>query len=379
MRFLLTGGGTGGHVFPAIATAEALKRAGHTVLFVGTRGGMEARAVPAAGYDILFLPSRPVSRKLSPGMLVSLAVTGAGVVAAYRLLAKERPAAVASTGGYAGAALAAAAAVRRTPMLLFEPNAIPGRTNRILARWATRIAVAYASCAPCFGKEAEGRVVVTGTPVRPGIGGEDRAASRAAFGLDPDRFTLLVVGGSAGARSLNQAVLAAAPALLEAGAQILHQTGRAGFEDVRSARERSRRSVLPKNEGAEPAPYVLVPFVEKMGQAYAAADVILCRAGASTLAEVTTAGLPAILVPYPYAVGDHQTYNAKALVDAGAGVLIPDSELTPERLSEAVLHWLRDPEARAKAAAASRSLARPDAAERMVRLLEEMGGLNTEA
>lgn len=346
---------------PAIAVAEALKQAGHEVLFVGTRGGIEARAVPAAGYPIVHLPSRPVSRKLSPGALLSLAVTGAGVVAAERLLARERPDAVASTGGYAGAALGFAAAVRRVPMLVFEPNAIPGRTIQLLSRWARRIAVAYAECGPYFGPKAQERVVLTGTPVRPDIGWGSPAAARKSFGLDSERPTLLVVGGSAGARSINNALIAAAPALVDAGAQILHQTGRANFEEVKAA-----------TAGLAGRGYVPVGYLENMGSAYAAADVILCRSGASTIAEVTTCGLPAVMVPYPYAVGDHQTYNARVLADAGAGRLIPDKELTPEALSEAVLPYLSDREQRERASVASRSLARPDAAASIVRLLEEM-------
>ncbi|HOJ20202.1 MAG TPA: undecaprenyldiphospho-muramoylpentapeptide beta-N-acetylglucosaminyltransferase [Armatimonadota bacterium] len=363
MKIFLTGGGTGGHVCPAIAIAEALKQAGHEVLFVGTRGGLEARAVPAAGYPIVHLPSRPVSRKLSPDALLSLAVTGAGVVAAARLLARERPNAIASTGGYAGAALGFAAAILRVPALLFEPNAIPGRTTLLLSRWARRIAVAYAECGPRFGAQAEARVVLTGTPVRPDIGGGDPVAAREAFGLDPNRPTLLVVGGSAGARSINNAVIAAAPALLDAGAQILHQTGRANIEGVKAA------TAHLAGRG-----YVPVDYLENMGTAYAAADLILCRSGASTIAEVTTCGLPAVMVPYPYAVGDHQTYNARALADAGAGRIIPDRELTPEGLADAVLFYLNNREACQRASAASRSLARPDAAASIVRLLEEMGG-----
>lgn len=355
-------------MFPAVAAADALRQAGHEVLFAGTRGGLEARAVPAAGYPILYLPSRPVSRKLSPDALLALGVTGLGVLAAIRLLRRERPAAVFSTGGYAGAALAAAAAAQRVPFVLFEPNAVPGRTNLVLARWAKRIAIAYAACAPHFGLAARQRVVVTGTPVRPGIGQGDRAAGRAAFGLDADRFTLLVIGGSAGARSLNRAVIGAAPELLAAGVQILHQTGRANLDEV-----------CAETTHFEGRSYVPVAFVEKMGDAYAAADVILCRSGASTLAEVTACGLPAILVPYPFAVGDHQTFNAKALADVGAGVLIPDKELTPEVLCDAVLAYARDPEKRAKASAASRSLAHTDAAERIVRLLEEVAGGTREA
>jgi UDP-N-acetylglucosamine--N-acetylmuramyl-(pentapeptide) pyrophosphoryl-undecaprenol N-acetylglucosamine transferase len=363
MKVLLTGGGTGGHINPAIATAEALRSAAPEVLFVGTRGGLEARLVPAAGYPIRYLPSRPVGRKLSPGAVLSLAVTGAGVVAAFAILARERPDAVASTGGYAGAALGVASALRGVPLLLFEPNAVPGRTNLLLARWAKRVAVAYPGCVAHFGAAVRARVVVTGTPVRPDIGREDPAASRRAFGLHPEQFTLLVVGGSAGARTLNQAVTAAAPVLLDAGVQILHQTGSAHFEAVRAA-----------TSGLQGRGYLAVAYLENMGRAYAAAHVILCRAGASTLAEVTRCGLPALLVPYPFAVGDHQTHNARELERAGAGKVIPDRDLTPEALTEAVLFWRDHPEERARAAAASRSLACPDAAARVAALLEEIAG-----
>lgn len=317
--------------------------------------------MPAAGYAFVAIPGRPVSRKLSPDAIVSAAVTGAGVVAAWRLLGRERPDAVVTTGGYAGVALGLAAAARGVPLLLFEPNAVPGRANRLMARWARHIAIAYAGCAPHFGPRAQPRIAVTGTPVRQDIGQGDRSRALSRFGLREDRFTLLVVGGSAGARSINQAVVAAAPALLEAGVQVLHQTGRANLEAVRAT-----------TGALEGKGYVPVAYLEAMGDAYAAADLVVCRCGASTLAEVTRCGLPAILVPYPYAVDDHQTHNARALADAGAGQLIADRDLTPAALTEAVLRYARHPEVRSAAAVASRSLARPDAAERIVRLLEEL-------
>jgi UDP-N-acetylglucosamine--N-acetylmuramyl-(pentapeptide) pyrophosphoryl-undecaprenol N-acetylglucosamine transferase len=250
-----------------------------------------------------------------------------------------------------------AAALQRIPTLIHEQNSIPGRTNRLLGRLVNRVAITFPEAARFFPAR---KTLLTGLPIRPEIGRVDRAEARAALGLEPDRRTLLVLGGSQGARTVNRATLEALPEWADLPLQVLHQVGRANFEEwQREAAER-------------PAWYRPVPYLDAIEDAYAAADIVLCRAGASTLAEIAAAGLPAILVPYPYAMADHQTHNARAFVAAGAAVLVPNAEATGARIAREVQDLLGEPRRLAAMSAASRALARPEAA---LRLADEVRAL----
>ncbi|MBI3910450.1 MAG: undecaprenyldiphospho-muramoylpentapeptide beta-N-acetylglucosaminyltransferase [Armatimonadetes bacterium] len=360
MKFVIAAGGTGGHVYPALSVARAL--APHAVVFVGTRQGPEAEIVPQAGFSLRTIPARKLDRRLGPGALWSLAVSAGGVVSAVRLLRAERAQAVLGTGGYAAAPVVFAAWLLRLPVAILEGDAHPGRANRLLGRLARRVFLATAAAQAHF---PAGCTVVTGLPIRLEIARGDGVGFRRLHGLDPARRLLFLFGGSRGAQRLNTALIDALPALAAAGIQIVHQTGKENYESVRG-------QIAPGEEW--PAGYVPVPYVEDMAGALAAADLVVCRAGSSTLAEVTAAGKPAILVPYPYAVGDHQTHNARALVDAGAAVLVPDRELDGARLASEVGALLADGERRTRMAAASLALGRPDAAARVAVELVQIAG-----
>jgi UDP-N-acetylglucosamine--N-acetylmuramyl-(pentapeptide) pyrophosphoryl-undecaprenol N-acetylglucosamine transferase len=317
--------------------------------FVGTAGGIEARAVPVAGWPLRLVAGRQVRGGGVFRGVAGLAALARAVVEARRILKEIRPVLVVGVGGYASVAAVLAARLGRQPVLLLEQNVIPGAANRLLGRLARRVCVGFAESAAFF---PAGRAVHTGNPVRADV----LAARDAPPPVRADgRLGLLVFGGSAGAHRLNEAAVAAlrlrgarAP-----GFDILHQTGATDVDAVRNG-----------YTGAGVAARV-VPFIDDMGAAYVAADVVVGRAGAMTCSEVAVVGRPAILVPYPFAADDHQRRNAEVLVAAGAAELILDRELDGERLAAALEGLAADPDRRARMAAAARALGRPDAAERV--------------
>jgi UDP-N-acetylglucosamine--N-acetylmuramyl-(pentapeptide) pyrophosphoryl-undecaprenol N-acetylglucosamine transferase len=364
---LLAGGGTAGHVTPALATAEALRDHDPALVveFVGTATGLEAGMVPAAGWKLHHVEAAPLLRRLSPqtARLPFVVLRSARLLT--RLIRRRSVAAACVFGGYVCGPLALAARWTGVPLLIHEQNAAPGLANRIAARWAWTVAVSVPGTQRHFPRSA--RTVVTGNPVRADLLRADLAALRpgamAALGLRCDRPTVLAFGGSLGARRLNDALLQARwpdPA----GVQLLHVAG---------ARDHAR--VAAAWASADPALAVRCEaFLDDMAPAYAAADVVVCRAGASTIAELTVLGLPSVLVPYPHAAADEQTANARALVDAGAATMITDADLDGARLVAAVAPLLADDARRAAVATAARSLGRPDAAARLAELLVAAAG-----
>ncbi len=365
---LVAGGGTGGHVMPSLATAAALASDDVRVEFVGTAAGLEARLVPEAGWTLHTVPAATLPRRKPWLLPQALLRIGRGVALARRLIRDRGARAALCFGGYTAAPLAVAAWLTRIPLVLHEQNARPGVANRVAARWARHVAVAFEAAAAGF---PAGKVVVTGNPVRAGFAGAVRAASREAalahFGLDPGRRTLLVFGGSQGAATLNRAVTGAA-ALWGAPErlQVLHATGTRTAEETRAAWSAAGLDGATTPRGLN---VVVQEFIARMDLAYAAADLAVCRAGASTLAELALSGLPAVLVPYPYAADDHQTDNARSVAGSGGAIVVPDPELTAGRLVAAVEPLLDDDTAREGMAAAMRTLGRPDAAADVARLV----------
>jgi UDP-N-acetylglucosamine--N-acetylmuramyl-(pentapeptide) pyrophosphoryl-undecaprenol N-acetylglucosamine transferase len=362
MRAAIACGGTGGHIYPALAVADALRARDPSadVLFVGA-GGLESRIIPQAGWAFRRVAARQLSRRLSWRVPWALAVTIAGTLQAAGHLRAFRPSVVLSAGGYAAAPVGAAAVLLRVPLVLQEQNLHPGVTHRLLRRFARAVSIPHQYAARFF----EGKGVVTGVPidrVRVLNGVRERGLRR--FGLDPGRMTILVLGGSQGARSINEAMVDAAPRLTDPDRiQVLHQTGTAHEAWVR---ERVGRLGRPA--------YVGVGYIEDVADAYACADLVVCRAGASTLAEVTARGLPSILVPYPHAAEGHQDVNARLHEQAGAAFLLPDRELSGERVAALIDHLRGDPAALQAMAAASRGLGRPDAAAQVAALMISAAG-----
>ncbi|HEV2439804.1 MAG TPA: undecaprenyldiphospho-muramoylpentapeptide beta-N-acetylglucosaminyltransferase [bacterium] len=371
MNLMLAGGGTGGHVYPALALAAALRRRDPDarVLFVGSASGMEASLVPAAGVPFAGLAVRP-PRSRSPLRTAMALGTGAvSLLQAAAIVARFRPDAVVATGGIAAAPPVVAAWTMRVPVVLLEGNAAPGRANAFLARFARAVAVTSDEAAA---RVPGGRTLVTGLPVRPDVCSAPRSEGLRAFGLDPGRRTILVIGGSQGAAGLNAAVDEMAQRLAgRTDLQILHQTGRGWRGQGGAVGAPGARGLASGESGIR---HVRVPYLDEIGLAYACADLVISRCGATALAEITACGLPAVLVPYRYAAGGHQTENAAPLVRAGAGVLVADEALTGDALARQVVEILDAPGRRDAMAAHSRALGRPDAAERVLALLERVRG-----
>jgi UDP-N-acetylglucosamine--N-acetylmuramyl-(pentapeptide) pyrophosphoryl-undecaprenol N-acetylglucosamine transferase len=354
VHVVLAGGGTGGHIEPMLALADALSRrtaAGPAprITCLGTSRGMETRLVPARGYDLRLIPPVPLPRKPTPDLLKVPGRVVRAVADTRALLTELGADVVVGFGGYV--ALPAYLAARRAavPVVVHEQNALPGLANRIGARLAARVAVTVP------GTPLHGAVQV-GMPLRTSISRLDRAAqraeARAAFGLDADRPTLLVFGGSQGAASLNRVAVASADALTGAGVQVLHARGPKNTDVTVPARP----------PGA--APYVVVDYLERMDLAYAAADLALCRSGAVTVAELSAVGLPAAFVPLPIGNGE-QRLNALPVVEAGGGLLVDDAELTPSWVTDRLLPLLTDPAALSALAARAAAAGTPDADERL--------------
>jgi UDP-N-acetylglucosamine--N-acetylmuramyl-(pentapeptide) pyrophosphoryl-undecaprenol N-acetylglucosamine transferase len=357
MRILIAGGGTGGHVYPALAVARSLRarRDGTDLRWVGGHRGLEGRIVGAAGipFDRLLLRSlRTVDRSVAAAVdPVRLALSFPQALA---LLARWRPDAIFTTGGYISLPVVGAAAVLRIPALLWEGNVELGRSARVAARLTRCRAVTYAETA----RTLRDPTYVTGTPIRD-LAHVDRVAARERFEIPGDARCLLIFGGSQAVRRFDQAIDAALPELARR-AIVLHVAGPSSM-----AAAEARRAALP--EGLRPR-YRPYPFLnDEMTDALAAADLVVGRAGASTLAEVTALGTPAVIVPYPHAAG-HQGGNARVLADAGAGTVIPDDAFDGPALLAAA-EVLAEPRRHVAMSAASRSLARPGAADAVAELL----------
>ncbi len=325
---------------PALAVADALRAEGARVTWVGGERA-EARLVPEAGYELRPIRVEGISRSNPLKAMRAVARAGGAVAAARRILLAERPDVVLGGGGYVAGPVGAAALALRIPIVLTEADSHLGLTNRLLAPRAARVCLAF----PIAGRTGE-RYLLTGRPVpRPAT---DRAAARARFGLEDWETCVLVFGGSLGARSINDAAVAG---LCDGPFSVLHAAGTRDYDALRARL-------------GDAGSYDLQPYIDGLGEALAACDLCVARAGGSIF-EVAAAGKPAILVPYPFAAGDHQTGNARWMADGGAAVVIPDAELTPERLRAEVLRLLGDPDRLRAMGEAARALARPDAAARI--------------
>jgi UDP-N-acetylglucosamine--N-acetylmuramyl-(pentapeptide) pyrophosphoryl-undecaprenol N-acetylglucosamine transferase len=365
LSVVVTGGGTGGHTSPGLAVATLLRERGIDVAWIGSRGGIEARSVPGRGIPYFAIATGKLRRYWAWQNLADLGLNvPAGVLGALRLLGRLRPRVVFATGGFVALPVVVAAAVLRIPVVIHEQTAVPGLANRVAMRFARRVAVAFAEAASAF---PEGRVVVTGNPLRPELRGGARTDVLARFGLAEDLPLVYVTGGAQGAQRINRAVGEALPGLLGL-AQVIHQCGEHPATGDRRWLEEAR--------GRLPGPlarrYVILPYVgAELAGIYAAAALVIARAGAGTVNECCHLGLPAIYIPLPGARGDEQTANARLVERGGGCVVLPQAELTPERLLACARALLAEPGRRKEMGERARSLAVPDAAERIVALLLE--------
>jgi len=346
MRIIFAGGGTGGHLFPGLAVAREFRRrdGGTEILFIGTEQGIEYRVLPKEGFKLETLTVKGLKGRGVRGWIDALFGVPAGLWRSLAILRRFRPDCVIGLGGYASGPVLLAAKLKRIRCAIMEQNLRPGFTNKLLARWVDRVFTAYGESEAYF---PGARVLETGNPVR---WTEVPQVKRS------EKFTLLIFGGSAGARRINYAVVDALKLLsdLKSAIAVTHQTGSLDYHAIKQAYD------------ALPFEATVMPFIDRMDEAYGGADLVLCRAGAMTLAELTVFGKAAILVPYPYAIYDHQRSNAESLQGRGAAAMILDQELTGAVLAERIRGYFTDRSRLERMAAAARALGRPDAAARIV-------------
>ena len=363
MKVVIAGGGTAGHISPAIALAHELAASGHDILFLGTAHGLESRLFPATGFRFAPIEAVPLTRRVSAGMLRAPAVALRSVGACRPHVAGADV--VVGMGGYVSVPPVLAARRLRRPVVLHEQNAVPGLANRVLSRVAQTVALSFADAASRLPPGV--RTVVTGDPVRAEILGVPagldalRAEALTALDLEGGRATVLVFGGSLGALHLNRTAAAALDLLRDrSDLQLVILTGPRHLATVGEPAAREMRLRVRA-----------LPYLDRMELAYAAADAVVARAGANSIAELTVCGLASILVPYPHATDDHQTANARELEHAGAAELLPDADLRPDDLAARILRLVDDVPRRSSMAACAAAWAKPDAAVKLTAVVEE--------
>lgn len=358
MNIVIAGGGTGGHVFPALAVAAALKRifAEAKITFVGTVRGIESKIIPKEGFDIRFIRSEGLVGKNILDTAKSVVKIPLSVMDSCSILRKLKPELVLGVGGYSSGSVICCAKLMGIPTIIHEQNTLPGLTNRILGKFVDTVAVTYHESTKYF---PQAKTYLTGNPVREGILKGDRERGCKTFGLDQDKFTIFVFGGSRGASHINNAMGEALDHLepYRDRIQFLHQTGERDFDPMKE---------IYHSRGFKGT---VLPFAYEMADAYAVADLIISRAGATTLAELTACGKAAILVPYPFAAGNHQEINAKKLWDIGAAQMILDRDLNGRALSDMIRYLIEDPEAIAEMERISKSLGSREATGRVIELI----------
>ena len=357
-HILVAGGGTGGHLFPALAIADEIRKLQPEAefLFLGTKGKIEARVVPQRGYAFRTIWISGFHRRLTIDNLLFPLKVVVSLVQSFFVIRQFHPNIVVGTGGYVCGPVLFVASILKIPTVIHESNSYPGVTTRLLATRVTRIFIA-ADDAKQWLKRTD-HVTLIGTPTREILGTVSRSESRKFFQINPNKKTLLVFGGSLGAASVNDAMLETIDDLLSGGIQVIWQTGRSDFERIHAAIGNKAIGWL----GA---------FIDKMEYAFGAADLVVCRAGATTLAELTRVGKPAIVIPYPHAAGDHQTHNARSLADAGAAVIITDKDAR-QKLKSVALDLLSSPSRLENMSKASARLGKPEAGRAIAATVLEM-------
>ncbi len=351
IRIVIAGGGTGGHLYPGLAIAEAIKSLAENakITFIGTHSGLEARVVPEEGYDIVYISMRGLLRRFSWQNLLFPFRLGVSILQCMRFFRQFQPHLVLGTGGYVSGPALMAARYLHIPRAIQEQNRFPGLVNRRLGHHVNAVFLAFEGSRRYFQRQPH--LYVFGNPVRLRLLEVDRPGAYQALGLKPSRKTVLIFGGSQGAKHLNEVVARALDTLLALqDSQFIWIVGPLWYEKWKDLAQKA------------PDRLKIFSYVKQMSQVYVVTDLAVCRAGATTIAELALCGIPAIYVPLPFATANHQLINAKAVVQAGAGELIEEKHLTPERLGQTVRQLVESPDRLKRMAEAARSLAKPDAA-----------------
>ncbi|MBR6796280.1 MAG: undecaprenyldiphospho-muramoylpentapeptide beta-N-acetylglucosaminyltransferase [Clostridia bacterium] len=367
MKVLFSCGGTGGHINPAIAIANTVKLGNKDaeILFVGTKNGMEQKLVTKAGYEIEFVKARGFKRKLSLSNIDAAIKAVTSVFAAKKIIKRFKPDVVIGTGGYASWAAVKAAAKLGVPTLIHEQNAFPGVTTKQLAKYADRICLSFDGTEKYFTPEQREKAVITGNPLKPEIENADRKKARQALGIGENEIYIVSFGGSLGAEKVNEFCFELIDSYIRNTAiRYYHATGSGGFE---------KYSAIAKEKGFDKLSNVKIEeYIYDMDKHLAAADLLICRAGAITLAELCVMGRPSILIPSPNVTDDHQYKNAKALADKEAAVVFRESELDGKKLTEEVKRLVNDGERLKRIGANAKAFGRPNAAKRICEMALEL-------
>ncbi|MFA6470666.1 MAG: undecaprenyldiphospho-muramoylpentapeptide beta-N-acetylglucosaminyltransferase [Candidatus Latescibacterota bacterium] len=361
MKIVFAAGGTGGHVYPALAVAEELmkNRPDSEILFIGSNRGIGKKIVMDSGFRVKVIPVCGLPRKISPEIIPFIWKLGVSIIRSLYILVEFRPNVIMATGGYVSGPPVIAGRIVHIPVAIQEQNSFPGIANRKLARFSDMVFLGFEDAKRFFTGKI--KTVYTGNPVRENIGAGNRESAANSFGLDPSGKTLLVFGGSQGSQAINHAFSQIVESLAKTGIQVLWQTGE------------KELPLWEKYDGFGGKIHVL-PYITRMADAYAASDLVLARSGAMSVAEITSCGLPAIFIPLPSAAENHQEYNARSITDAGGAVMILERELIPERLKEEILGVLESDGRRNSMAEVSRRMGKPDAARVIAHKLIECYG-----
>lgn len=362
MKILVTGGGTGGHIYPALAFIDYVKKTQPDAefMYVGTERGLESKIVPSYGIPFSTIKIQGFRRSLSPQNIKTVYLFLSSIGKAKKLIRSFQPDIVIGTGGYVSGSVMFAAKQLGIPTIVHEQNSVPGVTNKFLSKFASKIAVCFPDVSSYFPKE---KVVLTGNPRAQEVAGVEKSEILAEYGLKPGEPTVVIFGGSQGALKINQAFLEALPFFEDKPYQVLYASGERYFEELQEKLNLSKRTL--KNVSIQ-------PYIDKMADVMGNVQLIVGRAGATSIAEITALGLPSILIPSPYVTNDHQTKNAQSLVKAGAAKLISDGELTGSALVTAIEEILLNDEVRKKMAESSRNEGIPNASERLYQVVEEL-------
>lgn len=363
MRIIMSGGGTGGHIYPAITILRAIQKQVQPceVLFIGTQHGLESDIIPKEGFDFRTIDVRGFERRLSFKNIQTIIKTLGSIRKSREIIRNFKPDLVIGTGGYVCGPVLLAASLMGIPTMIQEQNVIPGITNKILSRFVDKIAVGYAETVKYFTNKE--KVCISGNPIRPEVVSATREEGIISLGLDPAKLTILISGGSRGARSINEAMIPVYEQFAgRKDIQLLHVTGQSEYNGiVGKLKECSIDTIEAGN-------IIITPYLYNMPQALAVADLAIFRAGAVGLAELTARGIPSILIPYPYAAENHQEFNARVMEQQGAAVVIRDAELTGYKLTEVMKGLVNNPEKLAKMATASKKIGCPEAAETIAKI-----------
>lgn len=367
MKVIVSGGGTGGHIYPGVAIAKKIQEKDKTaeILFIGSENGLEGKLVPKEGFNIEFIEVEGLNKKISSKTFSSIKKVFRGYSQAKKIIREFEPDIVIGTGGYVCGPVVLSASRRKIPTIIHEQNAIPGMTNKILSKFCRKIAITFEEAKEFFPSE---KVIYTGNPIRNQILKADKKEAREKLGFSQDKKLVLIVGGSRGAKNINNTVIDIMPDFVKNDIQVLFITGEVGYNDI--VGEISKRN-YKLNDNIK-----ILPYLYEMENALAACDIIISRAGATILSEITALSIPAILIPSPYVANNHQDFNANALESKGAAIKLKESDLNGELLSKSVLSLINDNEKLSCMRKSSKSMGILDASDKIYSIICELLGKN---